>query len=279
MCQLRQGVGRCGFVVEELPRRPASGPARPEGGLSRTAGSRGDGAGDRSSGAPRAAGLPPSTCCQTFRATGITGVPVERGTPEHAQQVAGRAYPNVTKLLRPGGGHGDGRGVAALNAAIIRELEAGLPTRHLDDGRPVEEALAQERRHLRAMPAHLPATCRVVPRFADKFGHVRVDKVTYSVAIRHAYGPVWVKLYDDHVAVAGRRRGGRRASPRVLPGREGPRCASRAAAAGAEAPGRGRGDGACRLAAGSGVAAGAGRARQAHAQARPGMGPDAANAR
>ena len=91
---------------------------------------------------------------------------------------------------------------AALNAAIITELEADLPTRHLDDGRSVAEALAQERRHLRAMPAHLPATCRVVPRVADKFGHVRVDTVTYSVPIRHAYRPVWVKLYHDRVAIA-----------------------------------------------------------------------------
>ncbi len=54
-----------------------------------------------------------------------------------------------------------------LNAAIIAELEADLPTRHLDDGRSVEEALAQERRHLRAMPAHRPATCRVVPPVTD----------------------------------------------------------------------------------------------------------------
>ena len=91
---------------------------------------------------------------------------------------------------------------AALNATIITELEADLPTRHLDDGRSVAEALAQERRHLRAMPAHLPVTCRVVPRVADKFGHVRVDKVTYSVPIRHAYRPVWVKLYHDRVAIA-----------------------------------------------------------------------------
>ena len=73
----------------------------------------------------------------------------------------------------------------------------------------------------------------------------------------------------------GRPRGGRRASPGVRPGREGPRCASRAAVAGVQAPGRSRGEGAPRLAAGPGVAAGAGRTRQAHAQARPGMGPDA----
>ena len=55
-----------------------------------------------------------------------------------------------------------------------------------------KKALAVERQHLRAMPVHLPATCRVVTRVADKFGHVRVDKVTYSVPIRHAYRPVWV---------------------------------------------------------------------------------------
>ncbi len=73
---------------------------------------------------------------------------------------------------------------------IITELEADLPTRHLHDGRSVAEALTQERQHLRAMPVHLPGTCRVVPRVADKFGHVRVDHVTYSVPIHHAYRPV-----------------------------------------------------------------------------------------
>ena len=91
---------------------------------------------------------------------------------------------------------------AALNAAILAELEADLPTRHLDDGRSVEDALTLERRHLRALPAHLPATCRVVARVADKFGHVRVEKVTYSVPIRYAYRPVWVKLFHDRVAIA-----------------------------------------------------------------------------
>ena len=91
---------------------------------------------------------------------------------------------------------------AVLNAVILTELEADLPTRHLDDGRSVADALRHERQHLRAMPAHLPATCRVVARVADKFGHVRVDHITYSVPIRHAYRPVWVKLYHDRVAIA-----------------------------------------------------------------------------
>ena len=90
----------------------------------------------------------------------------------------------------------------ALNAVILTELEADLPARHLDDGRSVHEAWTLEREHLRAMPVHLPATCRVVARVADKFGHVRVDHITYSVPIRHAYRPVWVKLYHDRVAIA-----------------------------------------------------------------------------
>ena len=113
---------------------------------------------------------------------------------------------------------------AALNATILTELEADLPTRHLDDGRSAQEALTLERQHLRAMPAYLPATCRVVARVADKFGHVRVDKVTYSVPIRYAYQPVWVKLYHDRVAttsaptwshsIGGRSAGARRSSMR-----------------------------------------------------------------
>ena len=90
----------------------------------------------------------------------------------------------------------------ALGATILAELEADRPARHLADGRSVEDALALERQHLRALPAHLPDTCRVVARVADKFGHVRVDHITYSVPIRHAYRPVWVKLYHDRVAIA-----------------------------------------------------------------------------
>ena len=165
---------------------------------------------------------------------------------------------------------------AALNAAILTELEADLPTRQLDDGRPVEEALAQERQRLRTMPAHLPATCRVVARVADKFGHVRVDRVSYSVPIRHAYRPVWAKLYHDRVALA--------VGAEVVA--EHPRAFVRGAKVldalhvlpllERKNRARGRGDGASRLAAGPGVAAGADGAGEAHAQARSGMGPDAA---
>ena len=44
------------------------------------------------------AGLPPSTCCHTFRATGITAYLSNGGTLEHAQRVAGHASPKTTKL-------------------------------------------------------------------------------------------------------------------------------------------------------------------------------------
>ena len=44
------------------------------------------------------AGLPESTCCHTFRATGITAYLSNGGTLEHAQQIAGHASPKTTKL-------------------------------------------------------------------------------------------------------------------------------------------------------------------------------------
>ena len=45
-----------------------------------------------------AGGLPASTCCHTFRATGITAGLSNGGTLEHAQQIAGHASPKTTKL-------------------------------------------------------------------------------------------------------------------------------------------------------------------------------------
>jgi integrase/recombinase XerD len=44
-----------------------------------------------------AAALPASTCCHTFRATGITAYLSNGGTLEHAQQIAAHASPK-TKL-------------------------------------------------------------------------------------------------------------------------------------------------------------------------------------
>ena len=46
----------------------------------------------------QAAGLPYSTCCHTFRATGITAYLQNGGTLEHAQQIAAHQSPRTTKL-------------------------------------------------------------------------------------------------------------------------------------------------------------------------------------
>ena len=45
-----------------------------------------------------AAELPSTTCCHTFRATGITAYLSHGGTLEHAQQIAAHASPKTTKL-------------------------------------------------------------------------------------------------------------------------------------------------------------------------------------
>ena len=45
-----------------------------------------------------AAGQPASTCCHTFRATGITAYLSNGGTLEHAQRIAGHSSPKTTKM-------------------------------------------------------------------------------------------------------------------------------------------------------------------------------------
>lgn len=46
----------------------------------------------------RAAGLSPTVCCHTFRATGITAYLENNGTIEHAQELAAHESPRTTKL-------------------------------------------------------------------------------------------------------------------------------------------------------------------------------------
>jgi integrase/recombinase XerD len=46
----------------------------------------------------RQVGLPYTTCCHTFRATGITTYLQNGGTIEHAQQIANHESPRPTKL-------------------------------------------------------------------------------------------------------------------------------------------------------------------------------------
>ena len=47
-----------------------------------------------------AAALPASTCCHTFRATGITAYLSNGGTLEHAQRIAGHASPLTARRIR-----------------------------------------------------------------------------------------------------------------------------------------------------------------------------------
>jgi transposase len=87
------------------------------------------------------------------------------------------------------------------NAKISAILDADLDTRRLPDGRTCREALAEERTRLRPLPAHLPDACRVTPRVIDKFGHVLVDGVRYSVPTELAYKPAMLRLFHDHVEI------------------------------------------------------------------------------
>lgn len=86
----------------------------------------------------------------------------------------------------------------SLNAALLAALDADLDRRRVGPG-TAREALEAERAHLRPLPRHLPAPCRVVPVVADKFGHVRVDGVRYSVPAEHVRREMLVRLYPERV--------------------------------------------------------------------------------
>ena len=90
----------------------------------------------------------------------------------------------------------------ALGVEIAATFEEDLDRRRLADGRTAREALEEERRHLRPLPAHLPETCRVLLGVADKYGHVAADHARYSVPTKHARRPVVVKLFHDRVEIA-----------------------------------------------------------------------------
>lgn len=89
-----------------------------------------------------------------------------------------------------------------LNSALRAELLLDLERRRLPDGRTALDALRAEREHLRPLPLRPPERCRIEGRTADKFGHVRVDRNTYSVPIAHAYRAVWAKVYPDRIDLA-----------------------------------------------------------------------------
>ena len=91
---------------------------------------------------------------------------------------------------------------AELNTRILTELDVDLDARSVSDSRSVREAWAAERAHLRPLPPHPPESCRTLSSVADKFGNVRVDRVTYSLPSEYAYRPAWAKLFHDRVELA-----------------------------------------------------------------------------
>lgn len=88
-----------------------------------------------------------------------------------------------------------------LNQFLREQLTADLANRRLPDGRTAKDALDAEREVLRPLPAHFPPTCRIRPVVADKFAHVRVDHVFYSVPSELARRSLLAKLNHDRVEI------------------------------------------------------------------------------
>jgi len=88
-----------------------------------------------------------------------------------------------------------------LNQFLMEQLTADLDHRRLPDGRTAKEALGAERKMLRPLPAHFPATCRIRPVIVDKFAHVRVDHVFYSVPSELVRRSLLAKLFHDRVEI------------------------------------------------------------------------------
>ena len=77
-----------------------------------------------------AAGLPASTCCHTFRATGITAYLLNGGPLAHAQVDHGARVGQDDEALRPDGGHGHGRRDRVRLPALKKGGRAGKPGFH-----------------------------------------------------------------------------------------------------------------------------------------------------
>jgi transposase len=88
-----------------------------------------------------------------------------------------------------------------LNQFIAQQLLTDLAARRLPDGRTAHQALEDERAALRPLPEHWPATCRIRPVVADRFGHVHIEHVHYSVPSELARRPLLAKLFHDRVEV------------------------------------------------------------------------------
>jgi transposase len=89
-----------------------------------------------------------------------------------------------------------------LNAVMLAELERDLPRRPHRECGSAAAALAMEQTALKPLPSHLPQPCRIVAAKVDKYGHVRVDGVEYSVPTRFVRRTATVKLFAETVQIA-----------------------------------------------------------------------------
>ena len=105
-----------------------------------------------------AAGLPASTCCHTFRATGVTAYLSNGGTLERAQQIGRARVSEDDEALRPDGGHGDGRRDRAH-----RDLKPPGEDPSWGDG----DWLSQPSRNLQGFPSSLRRALCAGTRFND----------------------------------------------------------------------------------------------------------------
>jgi len=92
-------------------------------------------------------------------------------------------------------------GFEELNLFLTEQLTSDLDHRRLPDGRTAKDALDAEREALRPLPTHFPATCRVRPVVVDKFAHVRVDHIFYSVPSELVRRSLLAKLFHDRVEI------------------------------------------------------------------------------
>ena len=89
-----------------------------------------------------------------------------------------------------------------VNATLLSELEIDLDRRTLRDGRTARAALDEERVRLRPMPEHRPSTARTISVTADKYGHVRIHRVTYSVPSELTRRTLTAHLHHDRIEIA-----------------------------------------------------------------------------
>ena len=88
-----------------------------------------------------------------------------------------------------------------LNLHMLNEIDVDLDRRSFRDGTRVREAFEDERTYLRPLPISTPCTAQVLSCTADKYGHVRIDRSTYSVPTDYARRTLAARLYHDRVEI------------------------------------------------------------------------------